>query len=762
MGDWFSSMIRSFFFTIDHVIYGAIEKVYDLFETISTTTILTQPQIAQVADRIYDLLAIFMIFKVTLSLITYVVSPDSFNDKSSGIGSLVRNVVLVLALLVLTPYLFNYAFQLQGLILKDNIIPKLIFGDEQVNEEVYNAGENLTFITMSAFYYPDASVIPGCSELTDADGGAISQSCKEALDNKVSDTGEGTLTSTDVNNYVNGFANKSYGLTFRKSLVTAKTADDQYVIDYSYFLSTAVGIVILLIIISFCMDVAVRSIKLSFLQLVAPVPIISFIDPKGGKDGMFKKWYKMCFGTYLSLFIRLFVIYFAIYIIKLVGDANMYDVVSGATVTGLWLKVFIIIGALMFAKQLPKILENLGIKLDSNFQLNPFRKMEKQMLGGGLMKKPADLAAKGTKLALGGAALSAGIIGLKKGMAGIDAVRNGYGFREGTRRVPTKFTQNLDKYRPFTAESRKNKQTGREEISSMNNNWNEGRKKALSMKSFADSKGKKYGKVFDLLDGTDVNEDIYRNVFKNEEFIKAKMHNDKQSEIKKIYDQIFEARQLGSDYEKIYSNSDLISRMKKYGVDPEKLKDDGVLSEKRTKQGKILGGAESNFKSISKVYGDDARTDTQLTLVKNNETNPSNPSQNVAGELVQTQQTPMQQVSTQSSPQQQTPVPRVSTQSIPMQQPISTQNINMSLDSKEIANEVGKKVENIMSGETEKIVEATTKNGEFVAENMKNLRNKIQETSRQMDRAQTKEEFNRLSQERKNLQDRLDDLRRQE
>ena len=71
---------------------------------------------------------------------------------------------------------------------------------------------------------------------------------------------------------------------------------------------------VVLLLINFCMDVAVRSIKLAFLQLVAPIPIISYIDPKSGKDGLFKKWYDMCFKTYLSLFIRLLALYFAIYI----------------------------------------------------------------------------------------------------------------------------------------------------------------------------------------------------------------------------------------------------------------------------------------------------------------------------------------------------------------------------------------------------------------------------------------------------------------
>ena len=155
-----------------------------------------------------------------------------------------------------------------------------------------------------------------------------------------------------------------------------------FLIDYKAPLSTVVAVVVILLLVTFCMDVAVRSIKLSFLQLVYPIPVISFIDPKSGKDGLFKKWYEMCFKTYISLFVRLIALYFGIYIISRV--TGMTDIVNGSRVDDFWVKIFIIIGVLMFIKQLPKILEGLGIKLDGDgkFRLNPFKKLEDEAVGG--------------------------------------------------------------------------------------------------------------------------------------------------------------------------------------------------------------------------------------------------------------------------------------------------------------------------------------------------------------------------------------------
>lgn len=427
---WFTNMIRTFFFSIDSIIYNAIEKVYDLFEVIATTTIMSQDTIASLGDRIYDLLAIFMIFKVTLSLITYVVSPNSFNDGKTGIGALTRNVVLVLALLVLVPYAFNLAFKAQKVVLADNIIPKLIFGDKTTNGSITNAGEKMAFIGMSAFIYPDSSVVTDCADLVV--NGKINDKCSGWTDNNTTDgkitsdvkeapykslgevssaltnddKNQSVFTGKDIGNYVTGFNESSFDLAYRTKLVTAKTVEGNYVFNYSLLLSTVVGVIILLLLINFCMDIAVRSIKLSFLQLIAPVPVISFIDPKSGKDGMFKKWYQMCFSTYLSLFIRLFIIYFVIYIINLIGDSNLTNVVTGEQVTGFWLKLFMMIGALMFAKQMPKILEGLGIKMDSGgFTLNPLKKVEKDSLGG----KQLVGGAKGLAATLGAAGLAGGV-----------------------------------------------------------------------------------------------------------------------------------------------------------------------------------------------------------------------------------------------------------------------------------------------------------------------------------------------------------------
>ena len=459
---WFTKLMIQFFFWIDKIVYNFIPLIYDLLLDIARTSILTQADIANMAERIYKLLAIFMIFKVTLSLIMYVVNPDDFSDKSKGVAKLGTNIVISLALLILTPYIFNYAYQVQTIILEDNSLATLIFGEDTGEESFLNsAGDKMSYMTMSAFFSPNLSLgnLYECSNLYEIiegeDGEKVKKFNQKCLGTEDTD---GTLmaytkenpnfSKTTLDNYVAGVEHSNLGLMFRQDMALATTSDgSELIMDYKFVFSTAVGVIIILLLITFCMDVAVRSLKLAFFQLIAPIPILSYIDPKSGKDGLFKKWYEMCFKTFLSLFIRLLALYFAVYVISKVADMQLVDVIDGSYVGG-WnlLTVFIIIGALMFAKQLPEILKGLGIKLDGDgkFTLNPLRKMENQMLGGKYLKKPNDALAKLGKgiITAPGQALATGG---KRLVAGAYSASNGRGFRRGWESVDSPFKKALNK-----------------------------------------------------------------------------------------------------------------------------------------------------------------------------------------------------------------------------------------------------------------------------------------------------------------------------
>ena len=429
-----SKLLRSIFYSIDDVIYRQIPRLYDLILAIARTSPLSQATIADMASRIYKLLAVFMIFKVTFSLIMYIVNPDDFSDKSKGVSKLITNIVISLGLLVLTPYIFSYAFQFQKIVLDDNSIATLIFGDDLSSEDnvLNNAGNTMAYALASPFITPNYNYF-NCTTLKSGRGteAVLNEKCfgfntpEEFVDGGRCDVARdefNTLCSVEalgkdnVANYAAATLYSNYNFLFRKGIVTTMYNDDDFAFDYHWFISTVVGAVAVLFLITTCMDIGIRSIKLGFLQLIAPIPILSYIDPKGGKDGMFKKWYQLCLKTFLSLFLKLFAVYFAIYIIGRVGD--IVDIVDGSYITNGYVRIFIIIGALMFAKNFTKMLESLGVKLDGGFQLNPLKKIEDEALFGKQASKLTRDTAKLGKRAAVGTATGLGV-GAAATMAGL-------------------------------------------------------------------------------------------------------------------------------------------------------------------------------------------------------------------------------------------------------------------------------------------------------------------------------------------------------
>ena len=106
--------------SIDRTIYTAIPKVYDLIIRLAGYEVFKSDTINGLSRRIYALLGIFMLFKLSFSMISYIVNPDDFSDQNKGIGKLVTNIVISLSLLILTPYIFSYAYQAQTIILEDS------------------------------------------------------------------------------------------------------------------------------------------------------------------------------------------------------------------------------------------------------------------------------------------------------------------------------------------------------------------------------------------------------------------------------------------------------------------------------------------------------------------------------------------------------------------------------------------------------------------------------------------------------------------
>lgn len=458
---WVLDLVRMLLSVFDRMVYGLLEFFYNTFLLISQTRVLTPDTLKEFTNRIYIFLALIMLFKVSFSIVTYIINPDNFNNQEKGIGKIIQNVIITLFLLVLSPWMFTLAYDIQKTIVTQDIIPKIILGtggSKTLNNDTIP--KSMSFMTLNAFLKLNVAEI---DELFEEDGmmycgdegtpqfknGTYNQAFSNCVDNLSEQTAIINREYQNKNNgekitrrdavlmgeaYEYAYKNKDYNTLI--NFITAKYADekDVYLYDYKYLICTIAGAFLAWIFLLFCFDIAVRSVKLSFLQLIAPVPIISYIDPKSSKNGMFQKWVKTCLSTYLDLFIRLISIYFAIYIISTITYEldEIYYMDNELGTPSAIINVLIIIGALMFAKQVPKLIEDItGIKLSGKFELNPLKKFEDNALGGkritsaaaGLVTGGIAGAVAGHGIGRVGRFISGGLGGAGRGFVGGQGIR---------------------------------------------------------------------------------------------------------------------------------------------------------------------------------------------------------------------------------------------------------------------------------------------------------------------------------------------------
>ncbi len=412
------NLFRTLMFFLDNIVYGLIPQIYKLFIYLSQLNLFSGEDnpLQELINRVYVLLGIFMLFKVSFSLLQYIVDPSAFRDSSKGMGKLVTNVLVALVLLVSVPYVFQFAAQLQNTIIQNNVIGKLILGSNMSDENgkitpdsVETMAKDVQFMMFGAFYSlnpavteGDGALFSGCNGTSGVFGSkdmALTGSCLEQLDTEIGGYEDASANDVDLysffkyagntdrdgNECINGICDERDFSHFDKLLWWK--SDGEYVINYLPFISTAAGIYVVFLLIVFCVDVAVRVIKLCFLQMIAPIAIVSYIDPKESiGSGKLNSWIKECASTYFSLFLRLAVVFLVIVLISVISSMvlasdstlgqKVNDITGDDIVFNIWIYLFLIIGAFMFAKQVPKMIESIfGIKGSGELSLNPFKSM---------------------------------------------------------------------------------------------------------------------------------------------------------------------------------------------------------------------------------------------------------------------------------------------------------------------------------------------------------------------------------------------------
>lgn len=349
------NLIRSLFAWLDTAIYTVfgwvMQLIFDICEISSNPAL--QNFYDDIHTRIYGVLAIFMLFKITVSMLTYLVNPDTIGDKERGVSKMISRVILSLIMLLGFPTLFEFFLvEVQPHLLE--ALPRIVLGvngvdNESTGSDMQLAGDKISFSIYNGVWFnqncadenqpDDLGNINGCFKYTPE----VGKTFMSLVPEHINDEGED---------------------------------DSTYRYDYYPVVGLVVGIVITLIIVGICVDVAIRLFKLIILQMIAPIPILSYIDPKSSKDGAFSKWIKMVISVYLDLFIKLAVVYFMILVINsLIVNGVVQSITANlfrnnGVLRGCLVLVALVVGLLFFAKDAPKFISDaLGIKSGENGKL---------------------------------------------------------------------------------------------------------------------------------------------------------------------------------------------------------------------------------------------------------------------------------------------------------------------------------------------------------------------------------------------------------
>ena len=345
--------IRSFLSMLDGIVYFLLGIA---FQTVFHLANFQMSKLyEEMQTRIYVILGIFMLFKITISFMSYLVNPDKVNDKEQGVGKLATRIVTVLLMFLGLPLLFTVMTDLQNRLLP--VLPRVIIGEA-------TAGD---FFTEKEDDVNAASTTMDISKL----GDNIAVSVYRAFLRNSEDCVAGS-TSTDTPTLAdNPFASMDDALNEVNTKCLPNP--DIYAYDYTPIVSAVVGAIMLIVMIGINIDVAIRSFKLLILRAIAPIAILSYVDPKSSKDGAFSKWVKMLTSTWLSLFINLGIVYLVVFIIQMLLSTDVWtDLFGGFTPTNpliaIIVLIFTIVALLFFAMEMPKfICDALGLQNTSSF-----------------------------------------------------------------------------------------------------------------------------------------------------------------------------------------------------------------------------------------------------------------------------------------------------------------------------------------------------------------------------------------------------------
>lgn len=364
--------IRTICLWIDCIAFSLVDDAYNIFATLATNEVINSDTIASLRNNIYILVGIIALFRMAIFLITSILTPDKFTTTkdSKGLSNLFLRLILMLCAIVLSPWAFDQLSELQATIVNDNIIMKLFLpssgkdiDSNDFNASFVNAGKTMQKIVITSLIKPDEQLFgtenstmaereeyltyylnyefpdsakSGKKFLKTLDGSdstykvVIREECrkKNACLKALSQYHQMIMQSSKGGFKLRRLAWYVAGAIEVKDPYSQDGDDDTervYYYEYMAGLTTISAIFLTYVILSWGIDIAVRSIEIAVLEVLSPLFMATIVVPESKH---FNNWLKRFGKTYVDLFIKLGTIAIAILLLSLVQDMDIWKTVT--------------------------------------------------------------------------------------------------------------------------------------------------------------------------------------------------------------------------------------------------------------------------------------------------------------------------------------------------------------------------------------------------------------------------------------------------
>lgn len=424
-------LIRLIFSFIDKCAFYLLTSMYMVFFNVAEAELFSNETVKNFYTRIQLIIGIFMVFKLSISVLEAIISPEKLTAKKTGTMSIIARIFISLALLTaLMPInipnpsneyerklknnglIFGILYSFQHRVLSNNTLGILILGSdaytsnsEDGNDDFKIMGDSLkdaanTFASTLLRTFMRINLVPEDERVTDENGKANEFNpqnwvCTNINDDVIDEYKKIDADPQKLLKFINLECDSGQGSFWAKlKKFGNKLAFNSYYVFTYLPLSGIAAAVFAFLLLTFTVDIAIRSIKLAILRLIAPIPVISYMSPNGKDSGALGTWAKALTSTYLDIFIRLTMVYIVIYLIQDIIHNGIALGTTGGLVGGISF-VLICLGLFLFARQAPKFIKDaLGMKGPgmSNIGLNAVLAGVGAKKAGGTMHDALDAA----------------------------------------------------------------------------------------------------------------------------------------------------------------------------------------------------------------------------------------------------------------------------------------------------------------------------------------------------------------------------------